>query len=443
MNRQDRHLTEQEIDRFCGQQMPPAELLLADQHLAECDACYARLSQVKNLGEKLIGASKAFSLPADVRHLTYEELAAVVDNQLSDIDREIAESHLETCSHCVAELDELRGLASELNSLPAKATEISRKPSVRERFLALWQTPAFQLPVLIGLAAACLALFAILFLIPLRRENAELRSKIADLEQSNQTLKEQAATVETLQNEVAALRQENNQLRGIAPNGPASGVELLDGSNRITLDQQGNLAGLQTTSRNEQLVKEALLNGRVKVTTSFAGGSATSGTLMGKSDNPSFRLVSPVNRVIESDRPTFRWRGLDGLATFNVSIFDESLNKVLESESLIKNQWTATPALKRGQTYIWQVRANVNNQEIIAPAPGQPRAKFKVLEQSKIDEIENAKRMATPSHLVMGILYADAGLLENAEREFNALLKANPQSPVARRLLQSVRAAKR
>jgi hypothetical protein len=42
----------------------------------------------------------------------------------------------------------------------------------------------------------------------------------------------------------------------------------------------------------------------------------------------------------------------------------------------------------------------------------------------------------------MGVIYAEAGLLGEAEREFTALLKANPQSSNARKLLQGVRSAR-
>jgi lipopolysaccharide biosynthesis regulator YciM len=40
-------------------------------------------------------------------------------------------------------------------------------------------------------------------------------------------------------------------------------------------------------------------------------------------------------------------------------------------------------------------------------------------------------------------LYAEAGLLDEAEQEFRALEKANPTSPIARRLLTNVRALQR
>jgi hypothetical protein len=66
-----------------------------------------------------------------------------------------------------------------------------------------------------------------------------------------------------------------------------------------------------------------------------------------------------------------------------------------------------------------------------------------VLERSRIEEIDRVQRSDSKSHLVKGVVYAEAGLLNEAELEFNALLRENPQSSAVQKLLQSVRAAKR
>jgi hypothetical protein len=440
MNTQFSHLSEDEIARYCGRKMPPTELLTADKHLAVCDACYARLRDTQGDEDKLLATSFAFHMTADLEtpHLTYEQLAALVDNQLRDIDKEIVESHIEFCSPCATELKELREVVFQMDATPAKDVAAPRKISFRDRLLKLWQLPAFRIPALASAALACVALFAFLISIPLRSENAELRAKIAELEQSNETLKEQAATVERLQNEIAALREENQQLQQTTSGGDLAQIALNDGGSHITLDAQGNLAGLQTTPKYESLIKEALRSGRVKLNTTLTGAGGKAGVLMGDPENPAFRLIAPTNIVTETDRPTFRWKGLEGLATFRVTIFDEALNKVAESESLTNTQWTVATPLPRGRTYVWQVRASANNREVVAPAPGSSRVQFKVLEQAKLEEIEKARQTWAKSHLIMGLLYADAGLLEDAVRQFNELLKANPQSTVARKLLRSV-----
>jgi hypothetical protein len=66
-----------------------------------------------------------------------------------------------------------------------------------------------------------------------------------------------------------------------------------------------------------------------------------------------------------------------------------------------------------------------------------------VLEQAKANELARAKRLFGTSHLTLGLLYADAGLLSEAEREFRLLRAANPNSELARNLLRQVQALRK
>jgi len=100
--------------------------------------------------------------------------------------------------------------------------------------------------------------------------------------------------------------------------------------------------------------------------------------------------------------------------------------------------WTVTPPLARGQSYSWQVKAIKDGQQFQAPKPPAPQARFRVLGGQQADEIVRARRSYGSSHLVLGLMYARAGLLDEAARELRALQSANPNSDVARRLLASI-----
>ncbi len=441
MDKETTHLSEDDIVRYRSRRMPPADLLAADAHLALCDACHGRLTDWQKLNEKTAAAARAFDEAAlgEVTHLSYDELANLVDDELSDIDREIVESHLDLCSQCETELNDLREIRSRMAS-PAKEYAPERKQSPRERRVALWQRPAFRFSAQAAAALACAALLVILISIPLRRETARLRTRVAELETNNEDLKEKAAEAESLQSEIAALREEGERLRQAAE-GQAL-VALNDGPGRVTLDKSGNLSGLNAQPQYERPVREALLKERVKLPAALAEIRSPSGTLMG-GDYPEFKLLAPVGIVIETDSPTFRWSKLEGATGYSVTVYDSHLTRVATSDALTATEWTAPSALPRGETCIWQVRATKEGKEVVAPPPAGPRAKFRVLEQSKVDEIGRAKRDHSNSHLVMGVVYAEAGLREEAKREFAELLKANPQSPVARKLLQSVSGTRR
>jgi len=85
------------------------------------------------------------------------------------------------------------------------------------------------------------------------------------------------------------------------------------------------------------------------------------------------------------------------------------------------------------------VKATKDGQEVTVPRPPAPQAKFRVMDQGRLKEIANAKRAYGSSHLTMGLLYAQAGLLNEAEQELQIVQRANPDSQIVRSLLRQVR----
>jgi len=66
-------------------------------------------------------------------------------------------------------------------------------------------------------------------------------------------------------------------------------------------------------------------------------------------------------------------------------------------------------------------------------------ARFRILDETRADELAKARRAYASSHQTLGLLYQQAGLLDEAALEFQALLKNNPDSALAERLLRQVR----
>lgn len=156
-----------------------------------------------------------------------------------------------------------------------------------------------------------------------------------------------------------------------------------------------------------------------------------------------FSLVGPVGKIVRDARPRLSWRPLAGASGYAVTILDADLKPVAASPQLSGTSWVVPRRLERGRVYTWQVTALKGGEELIAPAAPAPPARFKVLEAPLDDELRRLERPGARSHLALGVLYARAGLLEEAERELRSLARANPQSKEARRLLNSVRAARR
>ena len=90
----------------------------------------------------------------------------------------------------------------------------------------------------------------------------------------------------------------------------------------------------------------------------------------------------------------------------------------------------------------WQVTATKDSAKIKSPVPPAPEAKFKILDTKPAADVTLARKNYAGSHLALGVLYAQSGLLDEAETEFGALVRANPQSEVARKLLNNVRTAR-
>jgi hypothetical protein len=126
-----------------------------------------------------------------------------------------------------------------------------------------------------------------------------------------------------------------------------------------------------------------------------------------------------------------------------VIVVDSQLNNVASSEMLTTTHWTVTAPLPRGGIYRWQVTAIKDGKAVRAPKPPATEAKFKVLESRKILELNKLEGLAAGSHLLLGVAYAREGLLEEAERELQSLVKDNPQSALANKLLMSLRAGEK
>jgi hypothetical protein len=220
-------------------------------------------------------------------------------------------------------------------------------------------------------------------------------------------------------------------------------AQLNDGSGVFAVDQQGKLSGADALpSGYQNLVKKALSTGRIEKSPQLQGLSRASSSLMGANGNQrDFSVLEPLGNVLLTNQPTFRWSPAEGATAYVVEVYDEKFTPVASSPQLTVLTWTTT--LPRGSVYSWQVKATKDGQEITAPRPPAPQAKFRILDQAKANELAKARRTYASSHLTLGLLYADAGLLREAEQEFRLLQRANPNSELARNLLRQVQSLRR
>ncbi|HEV8483897.1 MAG TPA: hypothetical protein VGV87_10145 [Blastocatellia bacterium] len=433
------HLSVELIERSKQRRLSPAELLAADDHLAVCEICRNR---VEREGEQSAFAFLRAGFRAEARgqpqHLPFEVLAAYVDDVADDVDREIAQSHLELCAACADEVEDLRGFRTEIRAYSERDYIPAVRSNLREKFLAFWRAPGYRIPLQVaGLVGMALVIGWVATL-PLRKQVADLQARVIDLQRTNDVITE-------LRDQVAQLQRAQVEILNTSPE---TAVALYDNEALITLGKNGNLSGVERlqgsqervlSAENQERVKAALLNGQVAAP-DLEELSRSRGTLLGPSAGVPFALISPVGIVTQKDRPSFRWRPLAGAATYIVQVFDSSFTKVMVSPPLTVTDWTAPAPLQRGRIYSWQVVARIDGKDVMSPEPPAPEAKFKVLEQSQASELERVKRDYPKSHLMLGVTYAQVGLLDEAESEFKALFDDNPKSSAAQRLLKRIQA---
>jgi len=217
---------------------------------------------------------------------------------------------------------------------------------------------------------------------------------------------------------------------------------LKDGERTIRFSGSGIVSGLEAfPAEMRQPISEALLAGALKRPAALGDLASGRGALKGEpAKGAPFKLLSPGRTVMSEDRPVFRWTPLDGASNYQVQVGDLNGNEAANSGPLAATitQWTPAKPLKRGMVYTWIVTATVNGEEITAPAPSEAEMRFKVLGKKEMGELAALKKQPS-SHLALGIFYAREGMVAEAEREFQSLVKDNPDSSVLGKLLRSVR----
>ena len=423
------HLTQKQVEDYSRRQLPAAELLAVTDHVGGCDVCRQRIELAENGDATYLDLhSQVFDEVAETLHLTMEQTAAYVDRSLSGEELQVLNDHLTHCEQCVSAVDDLREFRNEIAPSLDRDFQPATVPSPAE---STWRrtlrslTSPFRVSPVPAFGGAALAILLLAFIAWLVWRTPQQQTPQIAHTPTPQAPPSQPDTP-PVQPPVAA------QIV----------AQVNDGSGVVALDQQGKLSGADNLPPAYQnLVKRALTTGRIEKSAQLQGLTRPPSSLMGANNPKDFSVLEPLGNVQLADRTTFRWSAMEGATGYVVEVYDEKFAPVTSSPQLTNLTWTTT--LPRGHVYTWQVKAIKDGEETTAPRPPAPQAKFRILDQSKANEIANARRAHASSHLTLGLLYADAGLLREAEQEFRLLQKANPNSDLARNLLRQVQSLRR
>jgi hypothetical protein len=427
-NKVTEHLSSAQVVYYQRRKLAPSELLGVDDHLAECAECRRLIESAPDNDAMGLYANLAGGASVGP-HLSFEQSAAYVDGLLTGEERRTIEDHLASCAQCAPLTADLRAFRNEIapgldrEYRPQGAAErAAAQAGWRDRVVAALPAPLLKIPSWIYAAMALSLLAAAVWMATSKRTPPQ-----------------------TAHTSTTPTPSPSVNITPPTPEIAPALVSLNDGGSTLALDAQGRLTGVdQWPSEYRRMAKDALSNQRAPRSPLLAGLSRQGSPLMGGDDGGRrFAVIEPAGKVLLTDRPAFKWTRLSDADGYVVEVYDAQFKLVSSSPTLTDVSWTA-PRLARGQVYSWQVKAIKGGQEFsIAPRPTAPQAKFRILDQAAAAGIARARRDFGSSHLLLGLLYARAGLLAEAEQEFRALQKANPDSDAPRKLTASVSGPRR
>jgi Putative zinc-finger len=431
------HLSQSQLAGYSGRTLDADELLAVDGHLASCDVCHKRLTGILP-GVATLALSPSFHSGEEPFHLDYDQyLEPYVDGKADDIDREIVDSHVAQCSRCADDLRDLIAFKEPAVAITGAAAAVTS--SRWKQWLPQWpllSTPALATAVVIAVLILGGVVLWTTYRPSRRIERAATGSSESERQQAE---KEQppAATEHTTQEKSRS--NQSQDLQTLPREEPL--ITLNDAGGQIVVNQRGQLEGLhELPPELQESVERALATRRLRDSPGLTGWSTGAGVLRSELEEQNlFAPLEPMDVVIETDRPKFRWQALNAARHYVVTLYDAKLREVASSGPIVGTEWVAPHSLERGVTYSWQISALKDGKTIVSPKPPLPEARFRILDQRAVVALAKLKGSAGSSHLVMGVFYWKHGLIEESEREFQALAQANPNSTAVAELLASIR----
>ena len=313
-------------------------------------------------------------------HLAYEQMEGYVDKTIGPLERQKILAHTRVCPVCAGELQDLEDLRAEIQAAPAQA------PAARGGRIS------------VGRASIGSGIGPWRGLITLQRRPAVAVAAAATI-----------LAVVFLEWWTLAWHSD----------APPQDV--------LTADERRD-------------VLEAVKTGDVLAAQPLGILRGEDRALLGPADTQTASLrLDPVGEWIRQTTPLLQWSAPPLATGYAVEIFDDHLTLIQRSPPLHEPRWQVDSALERGRVYLWQVTVTFTDGEVVSlPRPPAPEARFGVLGGEQVAELQRVERARPEAHLDLGILYARAGLLKDAEQELRKVIPTDGDFANAQRLLATV-----
>jgi hypothetical protein len=418
-------------------------------------------------------------------HLTPEQIqtfAAGRQRELDPVDLKIAEGHLELCEQCSHKIQLLRGLTATEKAVAAPITADAKSNTVRAPLFAALRrrlaVPGVAAALPIALASGLSSAAVVLLVAGLVWRSSrpvgvppapafdsaalqkQLEDRIAATAQTTATQIDRSLTAGNRQTatEIASrfdqrFAQVNRQLTQMQqqyvalaaqPRGAAGSTQIMayvETANGVERAPESVAMAFQSGGK---LTASPTLQGLASshtVTPSFAGG-------------PELRLIAPVGTAIKTPEAALRWsiaRPGSGTVNYEVIITDEVRHQPIAAmphQQSDQTDWRVADGLRPGGLYSWKVVAHLpNGKQLRAPASG--KAKFRVLTAEQRTKIEREERQYAGAPITLAVLYADAGLLDDAlqtlqpETSSDNPNKVQPRGEIVNKLIENIQNLRR
>jgi hypothetical protein len=419
------HLTTDQIDDYVARTISRSQFAHVHHHIFKCELCYQRfLNQFE--------ANKEWPIEIDFDelsglnewHLQGEELRAYAEGKIEKLDRDFASLHLEKCDWCREELFNFTEFNDKLSYYLSKRHRPVKRLSTWDRYFP--HLNSISKPVQwIGVSVLGLLFLSSLALVWISYET--------NLSGESSSVQERTVEEAVLPDETSPLLQ-STDIASVDAAPPSSKTSTTSPHPARQASGREKTLGTpnEVDSATDILARDLI---RPSVIDLFDRSSVV---LRGNgSEDESFNVINPYCTVIREEQPTFQWMALSGASNYLVSVYDKHLRLVTTSEPLEVTRWKIPVQLRRRELYTWIVTAHKDNKEIIAPSL-PARAEFMIMAQTDLASL-NRKLKSVSSQLARAIIYAEAGLLDDAERETQAYLSINPYDECSKQLLSTIR----
>ena len=196
-----------------------------------------------------------------------------------------------------------------------------------------------------------------------------------------------------------------------------------DGAYIIKVEKYEQPAGFPLLKTHKKLFDDLLWKQRIPAPLVEIPKSPDSRVTAGPASNDrlTVKLLAPVGTMVRQVRPQFIWKMLPSIRQYELSVTDES-GRAFITVKVAGNRWMADQDLPRGVKLLWTVSSIEDNTAYSDSTP------FEILPEDKLKQLSEQESYYQRSPLMRAILQIQYGLLDEAEKELDTLLKSNRQS---------------